>query len=233
MKPASLIGWLRHVAAVLVVFATCGSAQAQQIQGYPSVDAYDVREVAMLPRFCPYTQRFRLTVPGGSNPDEINRWKGVMGEVFEHMHHYCWGLMKTNRAVLLARDPQTRLHYLADAVGEFDYVIRRCPPDFFLLPEILTKKGENLIRLGKAPTGLIDLERAAEIKPDYWPPYAQMSDYYKSVGDRDKAREFLERGLSFAPDAVALKRRLAELDASTRPPAKGDAKRGAPGSGGG
>ena len=67
MKPASLIGCLRHVAAVLVVFATCGSAQAQQIQGYPSLDAYDVREVAMLPRFCPYTQRFRLTVPGGSN----------------------------------------------------------------------------------------------------------------------------------------------------------------------
>ena len=233
MKPASLIGCLRHAAVVLVTFVTCGSVHAQEIPGYPSLDAYDVREVAMLPRFCPYTQRFRLTVPGGSNADEINRWKAVMGEVFEHMHHYCWGLMKTNRAVLLARDQQTRLHYLADAVGEFDYVIRRCPPDFFLLPEILTKKGENLIRLGKAPTGLIDLERAVEIKPDYWPPYAQMSDYYKGLGDREKARELLERGLSFAPDAVALKRRLAELNTSPRPPAKGDAKRGTPGSGGG
>jgi tetratricopeptide (TPR) repeat protein len=191
---------------------------AQDIPGYPAhVDGYDVREVAMLPRYCIYTQLFRDSVPGGSNQDEIARHTALIGPMFHHMHHYCWGLMKTNRAVLLARSQQVRMAYLADAVGEYDYVIRHADHDFILLPEILTKKAENLIRLGKGSVALFDLERAAEIKPDYWPPYAQMSDYYKDTGDITKARETLEKGLSFSPDAPALKRRLSELDQRKSP----------------
>jgi Tfp pilus assembly protein PilF len=87
-----------------------------------------------------------------------------------------------------------------------------------LLPEILTRKGENLLRLGQAATALRELEQAAELKPDYWAPYAYMSDYYKETGDLKKARELLETGLSHAPDAKGLKRRLEELDAG---PTKG------------
>ena len=39
-----------------------------------------------------------------------------------------------------------------------------------------------------------------------------MSDYFKDAGDPKKAREILEKGLSNAPDAKALQRRLAELE---------------------
>jgi len=188
-------------------------AQAQDIPGYGGLEDYDAREVALLPKFCPHTLLFKEKVPGGSNPLEVERWEAVLGPTFRHMHHYCWGLMKTNRGVLLSRDRQVRLAYLTDSIREFDYVIQRAPETFVLLPEILTKKGENLIRLGKAPVGIMELERAAELKPDYWPPYAQISDYYKSVGDRQKAKEALNRGLSFSPDAQALRRRLTELGA--------------------
>lgn len=214
---------LHCIGLALAVASTV--ALGQQIPGYPNLDAYDPREVGMLPRYCQFTQRFRLAVPGGNNPDEIKRWQQYMGgEVFEHMHHYCWGMMKTNRAMLLARDGDVRTHYLAEAIGEFDYVLKRIPPDFVLLPEILTKRGENLIRLGKAPIGLLDLERAAEVKPDYWPAFAQLGDYYRSTGDRAKAREWLERGLRGAPGATALTRRLAELEAA-KPAARGEPKR--------
>ena len=58
-------------------------------------------------------------------------------------------------------------------------------------------------------------ERAAELKPDYWPPFGQLGDYYKEKGDLPKAREVLEKGLSFSPDASGLKRRLAELGSSS------------------
>ena len=68
-------------------------------------------------------------------------------------------------------------------------------PISFCSPEIFTKKGENLIRLAKGPLGVIELERAIEAKPDYWPPYAALSDYYKSIGDRAKARDVLRRRL--------------------------------------
>lgn len=167
----------------------------------------------MLPRYCIYTQQFRDRVPGGSDPEEIKRWYSVMGDAFHDMHHYCYGLMSINRATLLARDQQTRRFYLHNAVIEFDYVLQRAPQDFVLLPEILTKKGQTLILSGRAPLGLEQLERAAELKPDYWPPFAYMSDYYKEAGDLKKARELLDAGLSFSPEAKGLQNRVTELDA--------------------
>jgi len=73
------------------------------------------------------------------------------------------------------------------------YVIDRAPRDFPLLPEILTRKGENLFKLRRAPEGVRALFQAIELKPDYWPPYAHISDYYKSLGEIAKARELLGR----------------------------------------
>ena len=201
------------------IFAFGVAPCAAEIQGYPaSVLATDPREVALLPRYCIYAQSFRGTVPGGSNQAEIRRWTSVMGPTFEHMHHYCWGLMKNNRANVLARTQQDRLFYLGDAIGEFDYVIQRAPPDFVLLPEILTKKGENLLRLGKTREAVRELIRAIELKPDYWPPYEALSEHYRAAGDIAKAREMLEQGLSFSPDSKTLKRRLAELGVPANKP---------------
>jgi tetratricopeptide (TPR) repeat protein len=184
------------------------------IPGYPdSIYAFDSREVAMLPRFCLYAQDYRQRVPGGNNPEEIARWSAVMGEVFGHMHHYCYGLMNFNRATLLAREPHVRRFYLQTAIKEFDYVLERSPPNFVLLPEILTKKGEALVRQGRAPLAIEQFERAIELKPDYWAPYAYLSDVYKGTGDLQTARQVLERGLSQSPDAKGLQRRLKELEA--------------------
>ena len=101
-------------------------------------------------------------------------------------------------------------------------MIDRASDDFVLLPEILTKKGENLVRLGKGPQAIFDFERARTLKPDYWPPYAQISDYYRSIGDVARAREKLTQGLECAPDSTALRRRLAELDEAGM---RGDARR--------
>lgn len=191
-------------------------ASAQPIQGYPEdILAYDAREIALLPRYCRFTQDFGLrATPGGADPTEAARWERAFGPTFKHLHHYCWGLMKTNRAVLLARDRQVRRFYLSDSLGEFDYVLERAEPGFLLLPEILTRKAENLVLLDRGPTAMVALERAVAIKADYWPAYGVMGDYYKDLGDLAKAREVLNRGLEKAPEAEALKRRLRELGTS-------------------
>lgn len=215
--------WLqvRRIALVHATFsALCMGASAQEVPGYPAnFDAYDPREVALLPPYCKYTQVFRERVPGGSNVEEGSRWQAILGPTFFAMHHYCWGLMKANRGTLLARSTSAKMAYLSYSIEEFDWVIQRAPEDFLLLPEILTKKGEVLVRLGKGPLAMISFERAAELKPDYWPPYAQMSDFYKSIGDPAKAHELLEQGLAQSPDAAALKRRLAELGKAVAKPA--------------
>lgn len=183
--------------------------------GYPdSVYMADPREMAMVPPYCMYTQGFRDRVPGGNNPAEIERWGSLMGHAaFHAMHHYCSGLMETNRAEFLSSTPAERLFYLRHAVVEYDYVIERVPQDFKLLPELLTKKGENLIRLGQARLGVDEFLRAIDLRPDYWPPYVQLSDYYKGIGDLPKAREYLEKALSYSPNVKSLKARLTELEA--------------------
>jgi len=188
------------------------TAFAQDIPGYPAMREYDPREVAMLPRYCIHTWEFSTHVPGGNNVAEIERWTALIGPNFSAMHHYCWGLMNTNRAMLLARTNQIKRFYLASSIDEFDFVLRRVPADFMLLAEILTKKGENLIRLGRVPAGAAELQRAIQSKPDYWPPYAALSDQFKNSGDLARAREWLEKGLAAVPDARPLKRRLGELD---------------------
>jgi tetratricopeptide (TPR) repeat protein len=199
---------------LVTIMARAGTGD---IVGYPAhVEAYDPREVALLPRYCTYTQLFRDHVPGGNDKATIDSWYARLGPTFHQLHHFCWGIMQTNRAMLLATDRQTREFYLAAANGNFDYVIERSPPEFILLPEILAKKGENLIRLGKGQLALVELQRAAELKPDYWPPYAYMSDYYREIGDRAKAREVLEAGLQRIPESQGLRTRLAELDSKPK-----------------
>lgn len=183
------------------------------IPGYPpQVMAYDAREVGRLPNYCKYTQNFRERLPGGNDSAQISYWYSVMGETFHAMHHYCWGLMKLNRALYLARTDQARRFYFGDAILEFDYVLERSPENFILRPEILTKKGQSLIRLGRGPAAIPLLEKAIELKPDYWPPYVQLSDYYKESGQIALARETLERALAQSPGVESLKQRLAELD---------------------
>lgn len=188
------------------------------IPGYPdTIDSFDPREVAMLPPYCAYTHYFRAKVPGGADRQKTEAWRATLGDTFEHIHHYCFGLMKTNRAVLLSRSRQSRLFYLNDALLEFDYVIERSPRDFVLLPEILTRKADNLILLDRFPVAIYLFEQAIDIKPDYWPPYARLADHYSNTGATAKAREVLEAGLKAAPGTPALSRRLSAL-AGAAPP---------------
>jgi tetratricopeptide (TPR) repeat protein len=204
---------LAALSPLLQVSIAVAAGDPREIPGYPlRVEAYDSREVAMLPRYCKHTQSFRERVPGGNNDAEIKRLYEVLGPTFHAMHHYCWGLMNTNRALYLSTNKHGKAWYLTTTIGDFDYVIDRAPANFPLLPEILTKKGENLIRLGRGAAAVKELQRAIELKSDYGPPYLALSDYYKESGDLVTARELLESVASFAPEAPGLKRRLAALD---------------------
>jgi tetratricopeptide (TPR) repeat protein len=174
----------------------------------------DARHQQMLPPYCKHTQLYSSKIPGGDNPAEIKRWTKIMGHTnFAHMHHYCWGLEATHEALYFERSKLGRDRKLTSSLSEFNYVIRNVQPDFALLPEILTKQGQNLILLDRAPEALPVLSRAIGLNSRYWPPYAALSDYYRDAGDSAKAREWLEKGLKEVPDANALKRRLADLSA--------------------
>lgn len=213
---------LALIAILLSGLVTQRAAGQSLIPGYPpEVTAYDAREVGLLPHYCKYTQSFRDRVPGGNDQNRIQYYYATLGDPFHALHHYCWGLMKLNRATFLARDLKVRNFYLTDAIGEFDYVLDRSPDTFVLKPEILTKKGQSLVLLGKGARAVLEFERAMSIKPDYWPPYAHLSDWYRESGETEKARSTLLDGLELSPNVNALKQRLAELD---RRPSKRNAR---------
>lgn len=198
------------------VFAVAGFALALLAPMHVEAEPHffnNPREMFLLPEYCKYTQDFREHVAGGNNPAEIQRWTAIMGPTFIHMHHYCYGLQAINRASFLSPTPEDRRHNLGISVTEFDYVIERSPPDFGLLPEIFTKKGESLLQMDSLGKGISELQRAIDMKPDYWQAYAAASDYYKGAGQLAKAREWVEKGLSVLPDKQPLLRRRAELDA--------------------
>jgi tetratricopeptide (TPR) repeat protein len=195
-----------YLACVVAMVLPAGSNAVAQ-------DNYDPKLVALLPPYCKYTQIYRQSVPGGGDTTQIERWTAVMGAPnFLHLHHYCWGLSNLNRALYFSSTKSDRDRELAQSVREFDYVLDRVAPNFALLPEILTRRGESLLLLGNWPEGVVDLNRAIALKPDHWPPYAALSDHYKELGDLGAAREWAERGLSAAPGTKALQRRLTELD---------------------
>lgn len=210
-RPGQLSATFPHRTFLHVVGAVLALVASAHVAAEPS---YDPRELRLIPAYCKYTQYFRARLPGGNNPDEIARWTQEMGGTFNHMHHYCWGLMYTNRALFLARTERLRTEYLGHSIEEFNYVIDRASLDFKLLPEILTKKCENLLWLDRDRQGMQECERAISLKPNYWPAYAAMSDYYTRTGDPAKARERLEAGLSAAPGTNALTRRLTELNST-------------------
>jgi tetratricopeptide (TPR) repeat protein len=179
----------------------------------------------MLPDFC----RHRLAKgPNEVDPAETARYKKLLGPTFLHIHHYCFGLAWTNRAKLSRMTPRERNYWLGLSIQDFDYVIRNASADFVLLPEILTKRGENLLRLRRFQEAASTLLRAIETKPDYWPPYAVLSDYHKQNGELDKAREWLEKGIAASPDAKALEMRQFALKNTPPPHSASTATKAAP-----
>lgn len=213
LKPISRrLGPVRLAWAITLPALLAGATALAQVQFDRTQSHYDAKVVAMLPPYCKHTQVYRGNVPGAGDKTQIARWESVMGaDNFQHMHHYCWGLTHTNWALYASNSNQERDRELRQSVTEFDYVLRNVAPGFALLPEILTRKGENHLRLEDWPQGLNDLHRAIELKPDHWPPYAALSDYYKALGELDSARAWAEKGLSAAPGIRALERRLSEL----------------------
>lgn len=211
--PLGLSPWWAAVALTASILAA--PAWAKDNGPIRAAQKWTAEEVQMLPKYC----QARMW---HNTPEAEKYWTSVMGPTYQHIHHYCRGLVHTNRGTMLFRDPVERKRALNFSIPEFDYVLRHAPKDFVLLPELYTKRGGNLIRLGRTEEGMQDLRRAMELKSDYWPPYAVMSDYYRDAGNPAKAKEWLDKALSVAPNAKALQLRVSELRAGRRSSAPSD-----------
>jgi len=166
----------------------------------PTSDA----DINLLPPYCKAKY-------GKTSSADADNWKRRFGRGnWVHMHHYCSGLNKMNKAIQ-SFDVAERNNILESAIKSFDYVQTRWPSTFVLQPEVCLKKGEAFMKLNQVGSALGQFTQATKLNPKYTPAYAELSDYYKDQGEKEKAIQILEQGLTHKPNSKMLKRRLEEL----------------------
>ena len=137
----------------------------------------------------------------GHDTSDIDNWR--------HMHHYCDCLRFINRAYFTS-DPYERKHALQVGVGGCKYALSHTKPDFYMRPEIMTEMSIGQRMLGQKAQAAAELLKAIKFNPDYAPAYAELSDYYRDLGDKKKALEMATEGLKRQPDSKRLKRLYVE-----------------------
>lgn len=164
-------------------------------------------ELALLPAYC--VPRAFHWGNDTSHP-EVRRWRSVFGDNYSHMHHYCQGLLYLLRGNLKPLGSHQAYINFKKAVGNLEYMESRASSDFSLMPELYLKKAQALSRMDQPREAVGAFRRSIELKPDYVPAYAALSDFYIIQGRSELARKVLREGLSAVPDANTLQRRLLE-----------------------
>src|SRR6218665_535223 len=130
-------------------------------------------------------------------------WRARLGQSFQGLHHYCWGLIKLRRAMVIAEKDQ-RSFTLKSAVGEFQYAIANSSADFLLLPEMFYRMGETHLADNNLNEALRSFEASRARRADYWPSYLKAAEALDQVKLRGRALDLLREGLSYSPSQPAM-----------------------------
>ncbi|MEQ1622953.1 MAG: tetratricopeptide repeat protein [Methylophilaceae bacterium] len=190
---------LRYIWFVgLLMIAVFQIAQATQT-GYPS-DA----EITSLPQYC----YVKLKKP--HNDQEFENMYKKMGEIFQHIHHYCQGLNNINR-YHKASNSYDRAYYLGVAAGEIGYVITHTLSNSSLLPEVYMNRGFAYAKLHKDGDALKDFIKSLELNPRSAQTYSMIANFYEERKMQNKALEYITEGLKYIPNNKTLQRRYLKL----------------------
>jgi tetratricopeptide (TPR) repeat protein len=188
---------IRHL-VIGIMFFTCTSSLASKPENVTP------GEIALLPTYCIDTMGFGYGDAYTNTSPRAGKWVAMMGKSFWAMHHFCWALIDVRRAEFMSSRSPVKAGTLARAVGNYQYTINHSTPNFILLPEIYTKLGEAELLLSHIGAASEAFQRARELKPDYWPPYASWAAMLIRSGQKAEAKRHLKLGLENAPDAKIL-----------------------------
>jgi tetratricopeptide (TPR) repeat protein len=170
-------------------------------------------ELEVLPAFCRVHPNLDFVGNyASSEPEraESDRWEGVFGEDYQHLHHYCWALLYVRRANQYF-EPVVRDAILDAAISEFQYVIANASRNLVFRPEVHVRKGLALVLRGNTSLAAREYLAAIQLRPDYTPAYSALSDCYVELNDLDEAQKILEQGLKRVPGSEMLKKKLGEI----------------------
>lgn len=190
----------KKIIAVVISVATLFLG-APTANAFPATDT----EMALIPGYCKDTQGFGYGDATTNPSPRSGHWVSLMGKTFWHMHHYCRGLIKRNRAMKAGMRIEERRELIRSALGEYEYVLsNNKEADFILLPEIYTRVGEANILISNPSAAEQAFAKARQIKPDYWPAYSHWAEYLIQKDKRAEAKQLVKSGLEQAPNAKVL-----------------------------
>jgi hypothetical protein len=169
-------------------------------------------EDRLLPSECLYTNS---TPHSLARPDIYAALVRRYGEGWTHMHHYCTALRLFLDYHRMGNSPQRRAGIANRMIGELDYVIRNSPPDFELLPMVITRRIEYLARVGRTREAFETAIELTERFPDLAEGHARLATMMRRAGRTADADAVLTRarGLVANPaDLDAAVQRLAALN---------------------
>jgi tetratricopeptide (TPR) repeat protein len=158
------------------------------------------QEIKMLPPACISKET--------KDPEEVKKWKQILGSSYLHLHHHCYALNFLNR---IQRGVGDRKTLLQAALADFRYM-DRIPEENVLRPEVEYNIGYVLYQLNRIPEAIARLRKAAILKTDYIQAYLILSLCYQRMGDATNAAAVLRTGLTKIPDSPALQRALKDIN---------------------
>lgn len=205
LRSTNVVRRLALLASLLGTIATTAQAQSSAVD-LQNVSPNNVsrEEMALSPPFCPDAQSYGSGTPGNPSPTQ-KRWVALMGPDFWHIHHYCWGQIKLQRALRRSTPAQARKFLLESTRSEYYYVILNVAHDFIMLPEIYTRIGEVELRLARPAEAEKAFAKARSLKPDYWPAYSHMAEFLIGAGKKNEAKALIKLGLEYSPASKILR----------------------------
>lgn len=157
-------------------------------------------QLAALPAYC------RARVLPQDHPEARN-WASMLGEGWNHIHHYCLALQALDLARVSMSDRE-RQRAFSRAQGEIQYVVKRVSPNYPLMPELLLNRARAEHGSGNSGLAIVTLQDASARKPDYIAPYFELAEVYLQMNQPEEARKTLITGLAKNPNSRSLQRRL-------------------------
>jgi tetratricopeptide (TPR) repeat protein len=205
------------IAAGLCALAAGAPALAQPAWVPPGrpPSGFTVGELAVLPDYCKDVQG--VYYGDATNPSpRAGYWLGVIGPDLWHLHHYCRALVMERRASQPGISPGSKSEALLRANADYEYMMRAGSLKDPLMPEILLRYGDLLVRLNNLPEAERQWKQARDLKPDYWPAYTRWIDVLMGLKLFERAGQLAEEGLQYAPDNRELLERAATLEKKHR-----------------
>lgn len=188
-RPASIA-----LASMLLLLALLRSASA--------ASDFTEEEWALLPSWCANT----MADDGQRGPRRLPEMLARYGGDFNHMHHYCWGVVQEMRSSNSRLPGHLQRTNAAGAVGNYDYVLRNTQPGFVFRLDTLRRKAGVLQRSGQMDKAIAAAQQAIKEFPTEPEGYIAAAFVYLAAKRRDLAEQVLTAGAEQVTDKDRLQR---------------------------